>query len=59
MFAVFLLIPFLLIRFPLLSHFSKNALSRAVFCTCPRKRKDGLYDLSIEQSSLVHNFFFA
>ena len=31
MLAVFLLIPFLLIRFPLLSHFSKNALSRAAY----------------------------
>ena len=31
MLAVFLLIPFLLIRFPLLSHFGKNALSRAAY----------------------------
>jgi len=31
MLAVFLLTPFLLIRFPLLSHFSKNALSRAAY----------------------------
>lgn len=31
MLAVFLLIPFLLIRFPLLSHYSKNALSRAAY----------------------------
>ena len=31
MLAIFLLIPFLLIRFPLLSHYSKNALSRAAY----------------------------
>ena len=31
MLAVFLLIPFLLIRFPLLSHFGNNALSRAAY----------------------------
>ena len=31
MLAVFLLIPFLLTRFPLLSHFGKNALSRAAY----------------------------
>ena len=31
MLAVFLLIPFLLIRFPLLGHFGKNALSRAAY----------------------------
>lgn len=31
MFAVFFLIPFLLIRFPLLSHFGKSALSRAAY----------------------------
>ncbi|MBZ2133628.1 methyltransferase family protein [Streptococcus gordonii] len=31
MLAVFLLIPFLLIRFPLLSHYSKNVLSRAAY----------------------------
>lgn len=31
MLAVFLLIPFLLIRFPLLSHFGKNALSRTAY----------------------------
>lgn len=31
MLAVFLLIPFLLIRFPLLSHFGKNALPRAAY----------------------------
>ena len=60
MLAVFLLIPFLLIRFPLLSHFGKNALSRAAyFAPVQGKEKIAYMIYQLSKSSLVHNFLFS
>ena len=58
MLAVFLLIPFLLISF-IESLQQKRFVTSGLFCISPRKGKDSIYDLSIEQSNLVHNSFFA
>ena len=59
MLAIFLLIPFLLIRFPLLSHYSKNALSRAAYFapdrpkTNPKIKNAEQYESRLDVEGLV------